>query len=702
MFDAILMMGGLGLIIGGVLALASRIFYVYVDPKVSEIDDLLPGANCGGCGYPGCAANAEAIVAGESPPDSCVAGGTELAEAIAAVMGMSIEAKEPDIALPGCTYGTGEAEIKYEYQGLSDCQAASLLYGGMKVCHIGCLGLGSCMRACPFSAISMGENGLPVVDEQRCTGCGTCERVCPKHIIKLSSVTRRILKEYTMDDCTTPCQRQCPAGINISGYIEQISAGNYSKAVQIIKERNPFPAVIGRICPRPCETVCRRNLVDEPVAINFLKRYAADYEIKNNQRSRPYTAPATGRKIAIVGGGVEGLSAAFFSARLGHSPTVYEASDKSGGLLRKAIAEYRLPRDILEWDIAGVEDLGVEIRTNMAMGEDFSLASLLANGNEAILLASGGWDSRLGRSPKPRPEEPVPGVFLLIDLLRSGLDNRFKFPTPGDVVIAGAGRSAEQSVRICRHMGAENISVLFRSAPDEAVLTDEQVSAMENMGATLVFKSAITRLTGEEDRLEKVEYEDLKNGGIRQIAADSLFIDAGRIPEMIFKRIIPEQEENSGREAEQEQEESAPVRWEGIQPYKNPAYSEERGLLARGDPVTDYSAAIRAIAGGRRSAASIHKIMYDIDFDLPENVISEDSVIQTVSLVQGVEPSGRNIMPACEPEDVPHKCPEVEMGFSEQQAKAEADRCLRCGVICYAAKSISGEVDEPQRQAGAL
>ncbi|MFW6082053.1 MAG: RnfABCDGE type electron transport complex subunit B [Desulfosalsimonas sp.] len=691
MFYAILMMGGLGLIIGAALALASRIFYVYVDPKVLEIDDLLPGANCGGCGYPGCGPNAEAIVAGKSPPDSCVAGGSDLAEAIAAVMGMSIEAKEPDIALPGCTYGLQEADLKFNYQGLSDCQAAALLYGGMKVCHIGCLGLGSCMRACPFSAIYMDEAGLPAVDENLCTGCGTCERVCPKHIIKLSSVTRRILKEYATDDCTTPCQRQCPAGINISGYIEQVSEGNYSKAVQIIKERNPFPAVIGRICPRPCETVCRRNLVDEPVAINCLKRFAADYEMENNLRSQPYTAPATGRKIAIVGGGIEGLSAAFFSARLGHSPTVYEASEKPGGLLRKAISRERLPEHVLQWDIEGVEDLGVSIHTNMSMGKDFTLASLLARDYEAVLLASGGWDSRLGRNPKPRPEEPVPGVFLLIDLLRSGKDNKFGIPPASDVVIAGSSLSSEQSVRICRHMGAENISVVFRRPRGLVPLTDEQIQEMESLGASVIFSAAITRLAGEEDRLEFVEYEDLEKGGTKVIPARSLFIDSGRIPELIFRRIRAEQDEEHPAPPD------APVRWEGVQPYKNPAYSEERGLLGQGDPITDYSAAIRAIAGGRRSAASLHKLMYDLDIDLPENVVSRDSVIQSVTDLQGVEISGRNIMPVCEPDDVPRKCPEIELGYTEQQAKAEADRCLRCGIICYAAKQDSGQAPMPQQ-----
>jgi NADPH-dependent glutamate synthase beta subunit-like oxidoreductase len=683
MFDAILMMGGLGLLTGVALALASKVFYVYVDPIVLKIDDLLPGANCGGCGYPGCAANAEAIAAGQSPPDSCVAGGADLAEAIAEVMGLTIEAKEPDIALPGCTYGTLEAELKFDYQGLSDCQAAALLYGGMKLCHIGCLGLGSCMRACPFSAITMGPSGLPVVDEKKCTGCGTCERVCPKHIIKLSSVTRRILKEYETDDCTTPCQRQCPAGINISGYIQKVSEGDYSGAVQIIKERNPFPTVIGRICPRPCEDACRRNLIDEPVAINYLKRYAADVEMENQHRSQPYCAPATGRQIAVIGGGVEGLSAAFFSARLGHSPTVFEASSKPGGLLRKAIASYRLPEKVLQWDIEGVADLGVTIRTNMTMGRDFTVATLLRQKYEAVLLASGGWDSRLERGTQARGEQPVPGVFLLIDLLRSGLDNKYKIPVSSDVVIAGGRPLAEKTLYICKHLGMENISFLFRQSRTESDMDDKLIDKLEKAGASVIFNAGITRIVGQEESLEAIEYTDLESGHTFVINTSNLFIDAGRLPETIFRRIdIPEQ--NAGQDAGTVQQDSAaPLRWEGIQPYKNPIYSEEKGLLSRNDPITDYSAAIRAIAGGRRAAASIHKIMYEIDIELPENVVSSDSVLQTVEHLQGVKPSPRHIMPTCDPAQVPGKYPEVELGYCEADARAEADRCLRCGIICY-------------------
>jgi len=227
--SAIYMLGGLGLVTGALLAVASKVFYVYVDPKVMAVDDALPGANCGGCGLPGCAANAEAIVAGKVDANSCVAGGPEIAEAIAEIMGVTIEAKEPDIARPGCTYGVGEADLKYIYDGLSDCRAAALINGGMKVCTIGCLGLGSCEKACQFNAISMGPDGLPIVNEERCTGCGSCERVCPKNIIRLSSITRRILKEYTTEDCTTPCQRACPAGIDISEYIRQIALKNYHR-----------------------------------------------------------------------------------------------------------------------------------------------------------------------------------------------------------------------------------------------------------------------------------------------------------------------------------------------------------------------------------------------------------------------------------------------------------------------------------------
>ncbi|MGD8368324.1 MAG: RnfABCDGE type electron transport complex subunit B, partial [Desulfobacterales bacterium] len=532
MVEAVVIMGGLGLLVGAGLAVASKIFYVYVDPVIVQIDEVLPGANCGGCGYPGCSANAEAIASGKSSPGSCVAAGAEVAEAIAAILGVSVEAKEPDIARSGCYYGVQDADLKYIYDGLSDCRAAALLGGGMKVCTIGCLGLGSCARACPFDAIVMGPENLPVVDADKCTGCGTCERVCPKHIITLSSVTRRILKEYTTDECTTPCQRACPAGIDIREYIHLVGEGDPRGAVQVIKERNPFPSVIGRICPRPCETVCRRQLVDEPVAINFLKRYAADTEREAGERIQPYRAPATGRRIAVIGGGVEGLSTAFFAARLGHEATVFEATERLGGLLRSAIAAYRLPADVLDWDIDGILEMGVRAETGKALGKDIAVDELLAAGTEAVFLAAGGWDSRLSRGAKG--EQPVPGLWLMVDFMKEASRKETDVPVAQGVVVAGGGKLAVDAARRCRALGAEEVVVALRENEFEVNPEEIDPGTLLQEGIEVRFATGIGRLHGEGKSLSQIELVDLESALRQSVAAGTLILAAGRVPELIF------------------------------------------------------------------------------------------------------------------------------------------------------------------------
>ncbi len=680
MFEAILMMGGLGVAVGAGLAVASKVFYVWVDPKIEAVEAQLPGANCGGCGLPGCSANAAAIVAGKASPNSCVAAGEETAEAIAAVLGVSIEAKEPDIARPGCYFGPDDADLKYIYNGLSDCRAAALLNGGMKICTIGCLGLGSCARACPFDAIVMGPEGLPVVLEDKCTGCGTCERVCPKHIITLSSVTRRILREYTTDECTTPCQRRCPAGIDIREYIRQITLGDYHRSVQVIKERNPFPAVIGRICPRPCEEDCRRQMADEPVAINYLKRFAADYERESGQRIQPYKAPATSRKLAVVGGGVQGLSTAFFAARLGHNPTIYEAADRLGGLLRSAIARERLPEEILDWDIQGVLDMGVVSRTGMTLGKNITIDSLFSEGHEAVFLASGGWDSRLTRMSGDEVEEPAPGVFLMIDLIKSDTGRSNKIAVKDDVVLVGGGISGLRAARICADLGCENTLLIFREAQEDIFKKDEELAELKALvedGVNVVFNAAVNALYGEEHGLTHVSYKALDRGVETRVPAQNLFLAAGRFPELIFVRNTPEILTEAA-----ESPANLPLKWKAVPPYKNPACADEIGLLSHGDALTDFSAAIRAIGAGRRAAASIHELMNGISLDLPENVLTPDDVIQDVDHVENVAETSRQIMPLC-PTRERARCEELELGFNEEKAQVEAARCLQCGLICY-------------------
>jgi NADPH-dependent glutamate synthase beta subunit-like oxidoreductase len=676
MTEALIVMGGLGLGIGLVLAVAAKLFYVYVDPKIEAVSAALPGANCGGCGLPGCSANAEAIVAGKSSPNSCVAAGPEVAEAIAALLGVSVAAVEPNIARPGCYFGVAKADTKFLYQGLDDCRAAAMLSGGMKVCTIGCLGLGTCVRACPFNAIEMGAEGLPVVDAKKCTGCGTCERVCPKHIIYLSSVTRRIMREYTTQECTTPCQRACPAGIDIREYIRQISLGDYHRAVQVIKERNPFPAVIGRICPRPCETECRRQLVDEPVAINYLKRFAADFDKRSGKRVLPYAAPATGRRIAVIGGGVEGLSTAFFAARLGHSPTVFEATSKLGGVLRSAIARERLPEEILEWDIQGILDMGVHAETGKVLGKDFTIDSLLQEGYQAVFLATGGWDSRLARTGGTALESPLPGTALLVDLLRAETGAPILPMSPEtDVVIYGGGKLALDAARRCRDLGARTITILFREGWSKSPLNDADVAASGLDGLTIRHATAIQKLFGEAGQLAGMEVLDLESGQVNRLAAQRLILPAGRFPELIF---IPAAEAPSAETG------SAPAThaWEGVLPYKNPWYRDQPGIYADGDVLTDYSAAIKAIGAGRRAAASLHLVINGIALQLEETVIGPHSHLQNVFSVENVKPFQRQIMPICSGPEL-KRCAEIERGFSEDTARKEAGRCLQCGLICY-------------------
>ncbi|MBF0201138.1 MAG: RnfABCDGE type electron transport complex subunit B [Desulfamplus sp.] len=692
MIQSVIMMGGLGLIIGGALAFASKIFYVYVDPLVLAIDDALPGANCGGCGFPGCTPNAEAIAKGKSSPDSCVAAGPDVAEAIAAIMGVSIGAKEPEIARSGCFYGTRDADIKYLYDGIDDCRAAAMVFGGMKECNIGCLGMATCVKACPFDALEMGEYGLPVVDVERCTGCGTCENICPKNIIRLTSVSMRIMKEYTEDKCITPCQRACPTGIDIREYVARTARGDYAGAVQVIKERNPFPTVIGRICPAPCESECRRQLIDESVGINNLKRFVCDIEMELGKRIQPYKAPETGRRIAVVGGGVEGLSAAFFTARLGHSPTVFEATSTLGGLLRIAIADERLPMDVLDWDIEGILGMGVNVKTGMKLGDNISVPDLLKKGYEAVFTATGGWDSRLSRGELSTAATVFPGGYLMIDLLREDVQGTQRIPCHGNVVIAGGGQVVAEAVNVCREQGARSITIVSRKSSEAVPFDDKTMEIINSHGATIIYGGAVTRVIGEEDSLCQVECTYMASGEKVFMDADTLILASGRFPELVFMEIKAEEMEvdaaddtDSTASVFADGKPLKPLRWEGREIYKVPSGNLELGLLSPQDELSGYSAAVAAINGGRRSAATIHKMLHGLPVNDVKRPVTPNSILQGVSCLESVQIMPKNPMPLNDKTDGEYKGKHKELykGYTPETAVSEAQRCLKCGLLCY-------------------
>lgn len=223
MLSAVLTLGIAGLVFGGFLALAAQRFKVEEDPRVAEILAALPGANCGACGFPGCAGLAEAVARGEAPCNACIPGGDAVAEKLASIMGMACEAVEPMKAVVYCQGDNDRAQIGAEYHGVQDCHALHQL-GGSKTCPYGCLGLGTCVRACPFDAMYMAPNGLPVVIEEKCTGCGACVRACPRDVIDLVPADKQVhilcksydkgaqVRKYCQVGCIACriCVRACP------------------------------------------------------------------------------------------------------------------------------------------------------------------------------------------------------------------------------------------------------------------------------------------------------------------------------------------------------------------------------------------------------------------------------------------------------------------------------------------------------------
>lgn len=668
MLPAMLAIGGIGLVAGLGLAIASKAFYVYVDPTISAVDDALPGANCGGCGFAGCSGAAEAIAAGTVPPSICVAGGAATDLKVAEIMGVEIKETEAEIALLGCAYGTDTADLKYQYDGLYDCRAANLLNGGSKECPIGCLGLGSCVRSCPFGAMKMGEDNLPIVISELCVGCGNCERVCPKNIIKLSSNSMRVAKEFTTEDCTAPCQRACPAGIDIPGYIQQIADKNYPEAVRIIKENNPFPSVCGRICIHPCEYDCRRNLVDEPVAINHLKRFATDYEMRSGERVQISRAPKSGKKVAVVGGGAQGLTAAYYLNRLGHDATVYDAASKLGGILHLGLPENRLPKDVLDYEINGILEAGVIANSSQMLGRDFTIESLLKDGFSSVLIATGGWDIKLAEKENKANSLPLPGIHLLLDFIqkqRSG-----NIPDVGNnVMIQDGGNAALEAAKALKASGVQSVSITFRASRENTPIAEAEIKKAEGEGIQFFFQSTITEMVGQGNQLTKLLVSGLQGTKEKAVVTDTLITGGGRLPELIY--VAHKDATKTGA-------------WEAFTVYAGPQAEQDLGIFRPGEVISDYNAVIEAIGAGRRAASSIQHFMNGKPVQAPGNMVRKTTPILNVDELEPVSVMPRQPMrklPLKDQLNDPAK--EIALGYEEHQANREADRCLKCGLICY-------------------
>ncbi|MGD9211654.1 MAG: RnfABCDGE type electron transport complex subunit B [Desulfobacteraceae bacterium] len=680
---AIIIMLSLGATCGIILSVASKVFYVYEDPRIAEVEFYLAGANCGGCGYAGCSAAAVAVVEGKAQPSVCIVAGPETAASVAEVMGVDPGTAEPLKSQNECLGGNRAAD-KYQYNGVQSCQALALLYGGKRVCSVGCLGLGDCIRACKFDAIIMGQNGHPEVLEEKCVGCGACEKVCPKNIITVRTMSERLLSFNEEDGALAPCQQTCPAEINIPQYIAQIRQGDYQGAVNTIRERNPLLLSCGRVCPHPCEDYCRRGIEDEPVSINQLKRFVADYEMNSGARFPISCAPTTEYKVAVVGGGPAGLSVAYFLRRLGHNVTIFEAMPELGGIIRYGIPEYRLPKKILNWEIQGILDLGIEAKLNVRLGTDFSIESLRQDGYSAIFLGVGAWsDYNLGIEG-----ENLKGCWKGIDFL-SRFSNGEKLTIGKRAAVVGGGNSAIDCVRTLVRLGVEEVYIVYRRTRKEMPANEVEIIAAEHEGIKFQFLAAPVRVIGDDNgNITHLEYLEMElgepdasgrqrpvpiEGSETKLPVDMLITAIGQRPDIFFV------------EKEKDLQESLSItRWNTIDNDPEINQSSISDIFTGGDSATGPSLVVTAIGGGRRAARSIHQYLTGEEVKGSPKSLREKHIPESLfNKVDGVITKKRTPMPELPVKNRIDSMIEVDQAISENDARYESNRCLSCCRICF-------------------
>jgi NADPH-dependent glutamate synthase beta subunit-like oxidoreductase len=674
---------GIGLLAAAILGIASKLLFVKEDPRIALIEDNLPGANCGGCGFPGCSGAAAAIVAGKAPASVCIVADGEAIATIAALMGQEVIEREPELAVRDCTGGLRAADL-FHYEGALDCRAAHLLYGGSKSCPEGCLGLGSCVRACPFDAIHMGPEGLPVIDPNQCKACGNCVDACPRGVIGVSGMSARLLHLNQTTDCLAPCRQKCPAQINIPRYIEQIKAGDYDGAVMTIKERNPLLVTCGRVCPRPCETVCRRQYVDETVGINMLKRFVADRELRSGEHLPVPCAKDTGKRVAVIGGGPAGLSCAYFLRRLGHSPTIFDAMPALGGQTRYGIPEYRLPKADLDWEIQGILDLGVEARMNTKFGRDFTLESLKEDGFDAVFIGIGAWQA----SGMYAEGEDLDGVMGGIEFLTAhALGQK---PETGDkVIVVGGGNTAIDAARTCVRLGAE-VTLMYRRTRNEMPADVEEIVGAEDEGVQFKFLAAPARVIGDENgRATHLEYYEMELGEPDESGRRRPVKKEGSEQRMEATLIIPAigQKPDLACLYDDSPEGTCPLettKWQTIVADPDTFETAIPGVFTAGDVYTGPDLVISAIGDGRKAARSIHYHLTQGAVPIPETTQKGMIPYTLFKEIDSVERKKRAVLPhLCHGDERNCTFNEVEGPLNEEQALAEADRCLRCGLVCY-------------------
>ena len=464
-----------------------------------------------------------------------------------------------------------------------------------------------------------------------------------------------------------PCVALCPAGVDIPGYMALVGEGRCADAVRLIRKDNPFPTACAYICEHPCEARCRRNMVDDAINIRGLKRYAVDHA---GVVPQPECAPATGKKVAIIGGGPSGLSCAYYLALMGHGVTVYEEREQLGGMLRYGIPSYRFPREKLDAEIASILSLGIEVHTGITVGKDIWLEDLQKQYDCIDLAIGAHQDKKTGI-----PGENSKHVISAVEMLRAIGDNEMPDFTGKQVVVIGGGIVAMDVTRSSIRLGADKVTCVYRRRQaDMTALPDEITGALAE-GAELMTLAAPVRIEADEDGAAKALWvqpqiigEVDKAGRPRPGKAA---LEEVRIPADVIVVAI-----GQGVEIQGFDQAGVPIQRGAFVAGLSGQVRDMDSVFAGGDCVTGPATAIRAIAAGKVAAANIdehlgfrHEITVDVEIPSPK--------------LNNSPPHGRIDTTEREACERKHDFEDIECGLTQEGACAEAGRCLRCDHFGY-------------------
>jgi len=518
-----------------------------------------------------------------------------------------------------------------------------------------------CVKACPEDAITKdSETGVVLLDLEKCTGCNA--------VPKTSGAEKQ---------GTSPCKAECPAHIDVQGYVSLAAKGKFQEALELIKEASPFPSICGRICPHPCESACNRGGIDDPVANHAIERFLADLDLNTTKRYMPKIKEKKKDEVAIIGSGPAGLSCAYYLAQEGYQVTIFEKDTEPGGMLTAGIPSYRLPREVVNAEIQLIRDMDVTIKTGVEIGKDTTIAQLREEGFKAFFTAIGTQAClELGIEG-----ENLEGVYGGLDYLRQ--INRGESVKLGkNVAIVGGGNTAMDAARSARRSGAKNAFILYRRGLEEMPANAEEIKECQEEGISIKTLTQPLRFIGENGWVKVIECIKMK-----LTEPD----ESGRpkpepVPDSVFTMEVDAVINALGQEADWAclTSECACTlsNWGTINVDPLTLQSDDPDIFAGGDAARGPRTVIEAIADGKQAAISIDRFILGRDLRL-----GRDQVFPTITDPQKevYNKIDRVQMPCLDPQARIKSFDEVQKGLTEEMVLEEAKRCISCGTCCVQA-----------------